>query len=201
MCWMVAIPVAITAITAVASAIGNYQDAKAQNKSLEFNAQTADQNARAAFQDAAYAREQGERNAVLKRKETQQLIGAQRAKAGASGATVNTGSFRDVQLSTAEEGEKDAMAILQQADVDAWKYELQAGQYQRQSWSYRASKTNPNSVLIGGLLSAGAQTASSYFTFSQFGGGGSSLSSLKSDMAKKETLGSWAYSLDGLQVR
>lgn len=170
---------AITAASGVMKSVNSYYSAKAQNKASEYNARVMEKNAANAEQDAEYARGQSQRSAVEKRKEVQLLIGAQRAKAGASGATVNSGSFADVQLSTAEEGEKDAMAILQQADLDAWRYENQAGQYRQQATLSRAGKVNAGSVLAGGLLTTAAQTAMTYGNFNGFGEGKSAMSANK----------------------
>ena len=172
MCYMAAIPLAMMAVSAAASAYGNYQDAKAQNSSLEYNRQAQLQNAALARQEASYARAQAQRNANEKRKETGVLIGAQRAKMGASGASVDSGSFLDISLSTREEGEKDAVGMLQQGDMEAWRHDVRAGQYEEQGRIYGASKKNPWSVLAGGLLSTAAQTGMSYFMLKDYMGGG-----------------------------
>lgn len=172
MCYLAAIPIALTAVSGVASAVGGYHDAKAQNASLEYNRQAQMQNAALARQEASYARAQAQRNANEKRKETAMLIGAQRAKMGASGAVVDSGSFLDLSLSTREEGEKDAVGMLQQGDVEAWRHDVQAQRYEEQGRIYGASKKNPWSVLAGGLLSTAAQTGMSYFMMSDYMGGG-----------------------------
>lgn len=174
MCYLAAIPIALTAVSGVASAVGGYHDAKAQNASMEYNRQAQLQNAALARQEASYARAQAQRNANEKRKETAALIGAQRAKMGASGAVVDSGSFLDISLSTREEGEKDAVGMLQQGDVEAWRHDVRAEQYEEQGRIYGASKKNPWSVLAGGLLSTAAQTGMSYFAMKDYMGGAAS---------------------------
>lgn len=156
------IPLAVSATQGLFNAFGSYEDARAQNKYLNYNASVNANNATLQREEARYIRSQATRNMVEKRKELSVLMGAQRAKMGASGAVVDSGSFLDLTLSTREEGEKDAMAIAQQGDVEAWRHDVQAGEYEKQARMYRSSKRNPTSVLVGGLLSAGANTAMSY---------------------------------------
>lgn len=169
---MWAIPVAVTAASGVFSAVSGYQQAKSQNAMLEYNAKVAEYNAKVQENEASYARGQAARNAAEQRKQTAMLIGAQRAKMGASGAVVGNGSFLDVTMSTAEQGERDAMALLQEGDLQAWRYEIEAGNFRTQAQSYLASRVNPGSVLTGGLMSAAAGTAMSYAAFNGFAGAG-----------------------------
>lgn len=171
MCFWV-IPVAVTAASGVFSAISGYNQAKSQNAMLEYNAKVAEYNAKVKENEASYARGQAARNAAEQRKQTAQLIAAQRAKMGASGAVVGSGSFLDVTMNTAETGARDAMALLQEGDISAWRHEIEAGNYKHQAQSYLASRVSPGSVLAGGLLSAAASTAVSYSAFSGFGGAG-----------------------------
>lgn len=161
MCYMW-IPPVVTAVQGVFGAWGAYEDAKAHNRQMDYNASVNANNASLQREEARYIRGQTTRNVVESRKEMSVLMGAQRAKMGASGAVVDSGSFLDITLSTREEGEKDAMAIAQQGDVDAWRHDVQAGEYERQAQMYRSSKRKPRNVLIGGLLSAGANTAMSF---------------------------------------
>lgn len=172
MCYLAAIPIALTAASGIASAVGGYYDTKAQNANLEYNRQAQLQNAALERQEAAYARGQAQRNANEQRKETAALIGAQRAKMGASGAVVDSGSFLDVSASAREEGEKRAVAMLQEGDIAAWRHDVRAGQFEEQGRILAASKKNAGSVLAGGLLSAAAQTGMSWFTMSKFMGPG-----------------------------
>ena len=160
-----AIPVAVTAASGVFSAISGYNQAKSQNAMLEYNAKVAEYNAKAKENEASYARGQAARNAAEQRKQTAQLIAAQRAKMGASGAAVGSGSFLDLTMSTAEEGARDAMALLQEGDLQAWRYEVEASNFRTQAKGYQGSKVNPGSILTGGLLSTAASTAMTYASF------------------------------------
>lgn len=157
-----------TAATGAFSAISGAGQAGAQNAMLEYNAKVAENNAKIKENEASYARGQAARNAAEQRKKTAALIGAQRAKMGASGAVVGSGSFLDVIMSTAEQGERDAMALLQEGDLQAWRYEIEANNFKTQAQGHRGSKVNVGSVLVGGLLSTAASTAMTYADFKKF---------------------------------
>ena len=168
------IGLASTIGSAVMGGISAVQQAKAQNAQVEYNAQAAENNAKAAQAEADYARNQAWRNANEKRKETALLIGAQRAKMGASGAVVDAGSFLDLSLSSAEQGELDAMALVQEGDLAAWQAEQQRDGYLQNANMSRSSKVSTSGVLAGSLLSGAANVGGAYFALDQggmFGGG------------------------------
>lgn len=165
-----------TAAGAALGAANDYYAVKAGNRTLEYNAAVAEQNAALARQEASYARGQAARNAAGERRQTAALIGAQRARMGASGVTVDAGSFMDVTLSTAEQGERAAMALLQQGDMEGWRHELRAGQQSQQARLHRASKKSPGAALAGGLLSGTARVAGGLASMQVFSGAGTAKS-------------------------
>lgn len=156
------------AATGLFSAVSGAGQAGAQNAMLEYNAKVAENNAKIKENEASYARAQAMRNAAENRKKTAALIGAQRAKMGASGAVVGSGSFLDLTMNTAEQGAMDAMALLQEGDLQAWRHEIEAGNFRTQAQGYRGSKANAGSTLAGGLLSTAASTTISYASFKDF---------------------------------
>lgn len=162
---MGAISLGLTAVSGISSSISGANQAGAQNAMLEYNAKLAENNAKIKENEASYARGQAARNAAEQRKKTAQMLGAQRAKMGASGAAVGSGSFLDLTMSTAEEGARDAMALLQEGDLQAWRYEVEASNFRTQAKGYQGSKVNPGSILTGGLLSTAASTAMTYASF------------------------------------
>jgi hypothetical protein len=166
------VPVAIAAASAIVSTISAYNEAKSGNAALEYNAQASLNNAQMARYEGQYAQAQASRNATEKRRETGQLIGAQRARMGASGAVVDSGSFMDVTMNTAAGGEREAMSLLQQGDMEAWRKNVQAGQYEGQAEQYLASRKDVQGVVLGSMLSGAAKVGMSYFGASQFAGGG-----------------------------
>jgi hypothetical protein len=130
-----------------------------------------------------YAMGQAARNASEERLKTGALIGAQRAKMGASGAVVGVGSFLNVELSAREQGEKNAMALMQQGDVEAWRSMVKAGQYEQQARLTLMQKKDPNAVLAAGLLKTGAETVSAGYGASAFAGGGTGSWALNNNQA------------------
>ena len=176
MCWVAAIPIAMMAVSGVMSTVSASQEAAAANAAADSNAAVLRQNAENALYEAKYAKDQAARNVQQKQLETGALIGEQRARMGASGAVVASGSFMDLVANTAAEGAREAMAMAQEGDVASWRHEVQAGQYEWQARMTLSSKQDPNAVLAAGLIKAGASTASSAYGLSgNFGGGGDAL--------------------------
>jgi hypothetical protein len=88
---------------------------------------------------------------------------------GASGAVVDSGSFLDLTLDTAKQGELDAMALLHEGKMQAWRSRVQGSNFTAQSDLYKSSKTNPF-LAAGGTLLEGAGRAG--FGYYQMTGGG-----------------------------
>jgi len=149
-----------------ASAYGQMQQTKAANAQADFQSKVAANNAQTAEMEAKYAEQQGERNAEAQRRRTAVMIGAQRAKMGASGAVVDTGSFLDLTLDTAKQGELDAMALLEEGQLEAWRARIQGGNFQAQSKLYGMSKTNPYIGAAGTLLQGAGQAGMGYMSMS-----------------------------------
>ena len=168
MCEITATTIAIAALTtAVAgtavSAYGQYSAAKAANEQADYQAKVAANNAATAEMEAQYAEQQGQRNAEAQRRKTAIMIGSQRARMGASGAVVDSGSFLDLTLDTAKQGELDAMALLNEGKMEAWRARVQGTNYQAQSNLYKSSKTNPYLAAGGTLLSGAGQAGMNYY--------------------------------------
>lgn len=139
-----------------------------QQKVANYQAEVAQQNADLAQEQASAARKAGYDAATQKRQEVAAIIGRQRAVAGASGTTVDTGSNLDLNLDTAEKGEIDALGLQQQGldqahnlEVQAWNYENNstALSTQAQSYGWQASNVDPTmsmaSTALSGLSSVG----------------------------------------------
>ena len=170
-------PIALVATllgTAV-SAYGQYQAANAANKQADYQAKVAANNAATAEMEAKFAEQQGERNAEAQRRKTAIMIGAQRARMGASGAVVDSGSFLDLTLDTAKQGELDAMALLNEGKMQAWRSRVQGSNLMAQSNLYKSSKTNPFLAAGGTLLEGAGRAGFGYYQMTGgagFGGGG-----------------------------
>ena len=154
---------------AVYGTISSVQQAKAHNNMMEYNARVAEQNARLAQAEADYARDQAWSNANEKKREAARLLGAQRAKMGASGAVVDSGTFLDLTLDTRERGVLDAFALLREGDNAAWRAEVTRDNYLQQANMNRASKVSTGGALAGSLLGGALGVGSTYFNLSQAG--------------------------------
>lgn len=158
-----------TLVGTAVSAYGQYSAAKAANEQADYQAKVAANNAATAEMEAKFAEQQGQRNAEAQRRRTAIAIGAQRARMGASGAVVDSGSFLDLTLDTAKQGELDAMALLEEGQMQAWRSRVQGSNFMAQSNLYKSSKTNPF-LAAGGTLLEGAGRAG--FGYYQMTGGG-----------------------------
>lgn len=178
---------AVTAIVAVAgaamSAYGQIQQgqaaqqqAKFQSRMAAYNAQIAGQNAQMAEEEGREAKKTAAENAAKKRQEAAQIIGAQRAAFGASGAQVDQGAALDLTLDTTEKGELDALAMIEQGNredygkrVDAWNYRAQGAGQQLQSGMYKSQGSRNTAWLSAGgtLLGGMSQAGSNYYTMTK----------------------------------
>lgn len=170
------IAIATTLLGTGVSAYGQYQAAQAANKQADYQSKVAANNAASAEMEARYAEDQGQRNAETQRRKTAIMIGSQRARMGASGAVVDSGSFLDLTLDTAMQGELDAMALLNEGKMEAWRNRVQGTNYKAQSGLYGMSKTNPY-LAAGGTLLQGAGAAGMGY-YNMMGGAKSSMNSI-----------------------
>ena len=147
------------ALSATTSAMSSAASAKAQNRQADYNSQVAQNNAEITRQERTYALSQASRNAGEKRKETAVIVGAQRARQGASGVVTGSGSTMDVVMNTAENGEREAVQLSQQGDVQAWRLENQTRGYEQQSALAESSKVSVGGMVAGALMSSVASSA------------------------------------------
>lgn len=168
MCSPAAIPIVITLVGTAVSAYGQMQQAKAANAQADYQSKVAANNAATAEMEAKFAEQQGQRNAEAQRRKTAIMVGAQRARMGASGAVVDSGSFLDLTLDTVKSGELDAMALLEEGQMAAWRARVQGTNYKAQGQLYGMSKTNPYIGAAGTLLQGAGQAG---MGFSGKGGG------------------------------
>ena len=171
MCNPMVIPLVISLAGAAVSAYGQMQQAKAANAQAkaanaqaDYQSKVANNNARTAEMEAQYAEQQGQKNAEAQRRRTAIAIGAQRARMGASGAVVDSGSFLDLTLDTAHQGELDAMALLEEGQMEAWRARIQGTNYKAQSKLFGMSKTNPYIGAAGTLISGAGQAGMGFMS-------------------------------------
>lgn len=153
-----------TLFSAGLGAYSSIQQGKAQARQAEVQANIARQNQELAEDQAGAQRREGYENMVRKRQEVAGIVARQRAAGGASGAQVDTGGLLDLNMDTREQGEADALNLLQQgydqawnSDMQAWNYGNQAAAHDRQAASAKgAGWWNAGSTLLSGLASAGS---------------------------------------------
>lgn len=96
--------------SAGASIYSGISQASAARQTAEYNAQVASNNAGAAYQQSKY-------DTQLIDQQNRARQGRLRAAAASSGFDVNSGSFTDVERSTAQQGEMDRLARIYQGKL------------------------------------------------------------------------------------
>lgn len=188
--------IAGTAVSTTMSMQAQQKQAQQQKASAEYQAKVAEQNQELAQEQAASVKRQGYDDAQRQRLKAAGIIGTQRAIAGASGITVDTGSNLDLTMETAEKGELDALAIHQQSLDKSHNIQIQgwnAGQ-QAQAYAWQADSIDPTAGMVGTAL-GGLAKAGSNFGSGLWGGTGSK-SPLWGSTVKK-SFSSTSLPLDG----
>ena len=156
--------------TALSTGVGVYssiQQGKAAQKQANYQADVARQNQELAEQQASAERMAGYEEAQATRRRAAQVIGSQRAAAGASGAVVDFGSNLDLQADTAGQAEIDAINAYNKGIDSAYNTQIQAWNYGQQAEGYKmqgqaakqAGYLNAASTALGGIADMGSTWA------------------------------------------
>ena len=141
MCWMVAIPIAMAAM----SEMQQQQGAQANANTLNYNAGVADSQAQSSI-------EQGGVQAQIQQNKVDQTIGTATARAGASGVTLDDGgSSGKVIAQDSQQGALDVAQINDNAQRTAWGYSTQAALDRSQAAAQQKSANMSKTILTGGL--------------------------------------------------
>lgn len=161
MCWMAAIPLAISAVGAISSSQAAGQSAQAQQISQEQQAQVQTNNATIAGWDASDALNQGAQKAQSSMLNTAQLVSAQRATMAANGVDVTQGSAANVIASSKYQGAVDVNTINANAARSAWGYSntKQTDLNNASMLGYGAAQIDPNQAAQSTLLTGAGKTA------------------------------------------
>lgn len=136
--------IAMLAFGTAYSAVGQYQAGQMNAETLRTNKIIADS-------QAADALLRGKVEEEKYRIGIKQLMGEQRAAIAAQGVDVNFGSALDLQLDAAYYGELGALTVRNNAQREAWGYEVQAIGYGMQaSQSEYEGTFGAFSTLLGG---------------------------------------------------
>ncbi len=144
------------------SAVGMYQQGQSQKALGEYNAKVSENNAIVQQQAAEDARRRGDIAEDAQRRQTRQMLGAQRAAIGAQGGVLTDQSTEAILADTAQFGELDALTVRNNAAREAWGLEVganntlaeaEASRFQGRAAS-RAGSLSSVGTLIGGASNA-----------------------------------------------
>lgn len=144
------------------SALGSYNQQKANNAWLKYQASMNRINARLANMSAESALRQGEKQQQQIMMQTAKLKGAQKTGYAAGGIDLTSRSVRNVLNETDYLGEVDKNQAAANALTNAWGYRLQATNFENNANILQSQRQSPwgaaLSTAVGGLLmSEGAQ--------------------------------------------
>lgn len=183
------------------SALGSYNQKKADNAYLKYQASMNRINARLANMSAESALRQGEKQQANIMMQTAKLKGAQKTGYAAGGIDLASRSVQNVLNETDYLGEVDRNQAAANALTNAWGYRLQATDFENNANILQSQRQSPwgaaLSTAVGGILgsesamstigsglSALSDKASSLFSSSSQGG----LASLSSGTGYSPTL-------------
>jgi hypothetical protein len=164
---------ALTAVGAVSSAVGAYEQGQAASSAANYQAQVARNNQVIADQNASFALQQGQQQVAAKQQQTAQTISDQRAITAASGIDPNRGSSVRIQGDTAALGSLDAATISNNAARTAWGYQTQGADFGAQAslLSSQASSASAGGELgaFSSIIGGSSSVANKWLTYNQQG--------------------------------
>jgi len=169
-------------------AAGQRLSGEATANSYAYQAQIAENNARIAKLNAGYTAQVGEIDSTNEGMKTAADVAAMKAKQGASGVDVNSGSALDARLAAERIGQINALTIKSNKAREAWGYrvdssneELQASLDKRSAgYAMEGAQIASGGTLLGGIGNFAGQL-SNFGSVNGFGSGfGSSATSAPS---------------------
>jgi hypothetical protein len=152
MCIAAAVPIAMIAASAL--------QAKSQYDTGKYNQQVAETNAEIDNRAAADAVQRGADDAAKVRGQARRIAASQRAGTAASGVSVDTGSALDLLTETAGLGELEALTTLNNAQRQAYGYQVQG---MNQTAQGRLARFQGNTQAVGSIMTGAAKAYSSGF--------------------------------------
>ena len=147
------VPIAVVAGVAAYSAYSSYRQAQLTNAQKRAQARVAEMNAETALLEGDLALKAALGLESESRRQTEQLIGAQRATMSATGFVVGEGSFADILESSVVLGEIDAAVIEFEGELTKFRKEKEARSLRAEARALRASQEDPAMAGLGGALS------------------------------------------------
>ncbi|EAO4364782.1 hypothetical protein E5197_17185 [Salmonella enterica subsp. enterica serovar Bere] len=152
--------IAMVAVTVASTAASMYS----QNQQAKYQSAVADQNADVAEAQAQDAINRGNIEADQRRREMRQRAGTAAATMGATGAELSSGTALDVFGDNAQFGILDSLTTVNNAQREAYGYQVQSANYQAQS---NAAQSAGSSAMTQTLLTVPLKAYGAY----QMGGG------------------------------
>ncbi|WP_439392325.1 hypothetical protein ACRQ5Q_22275 [Bradyrhizobium sp. PMVTL-01] len=137
----------------VIQGVGAVESGYAKSESDAYQAQVAANNAKIAQQDATLEIQAGDVAAFNRQMKTRAQVGSEKARQGASGIDVNTGSAVDVRAGTEELGMLDALTVRSDASKRAYAKQVEATSDTAQSELLKSQ--SEQDVTAGWLSGAG----------------------------------------------
>lgn len=135
-----------------------------QYQSGKYTAAVAEQNADVAEAQAQDSINRGNAQADEVRRRNRQAAGTQAATMGATGADLSTGGALDIFGDTAQFGTLDAMTTVNNAQREAYGYQVQAENYKAQASSSRKQGN------MGAMTTLLTSPLKAYGAYQMFGG-------------------------------
>lgn len=151
------------------SAFGSGASAASNYESGSYQAQVARNNQVIGNSNADLATFRGNQEINNAQQRTVQMIGAQRAGAGASGVDVNSGSPLRAQEDTARLGAMDVQTIRDNAARSAWGFRTQAQNFGNEG---KLDTARGDEGAFASLIGGGANFADKWSKYRQQGYGG-----------------------------
>lgn len=153
----------MTALSVGMTALGQISESKAASNAAKANAQIAENNRILSERQSKDAIERGRAEETDFRRQLAGMKGTQRAAFGASGVSLSSGSPTDILTDTAVLGELDALTIRQNAQREAYGYNVQASNFQTEANVNRTAARNARSALPLQLATTVVGGASRYY--------------------------------------
>lgn len=162
--WRFEMGVPLAIASTIISAVGKFQEVKAQKDAAKYRAAVSRNNKIIADRQATDALARGKSRELTFRRQLETLKGKQRSVFSASGVTVDEEAPLDILGETAELGEIDALAIRHGAATEAHGFKTQGANFEAQSRLEESQANNLNPLFSAGatLLTQGTSTAARF---------------------------------------
>lgn len=152
--WAAAMPYIMAGVSTVTTMAAQNQAAKGTEAVAKFNQKATAEQEKDATQRGLMEEERH-------RAKVRQVIGAQRAAMGGSGAVVDEGTFGDILFDTAQAGEMDSQMIRYNASAEAYGAKMQGLNYGMEASGARTARrwNTAGSLMTMGRYAYGAYGA------------------------------------------